>query len=321
MCTAVSLGRYFGRNLDLERSYGESVVITPRNYKFPLRTLPCLESHYAMIGMATVSGGYPLYYEATNEKGLSMAGLNFPGNADYKPYREDRKNITPFEFIPYILSLCENVDEAEKCLADINLVNISFSKELPLSPLHWIISDRKESIVIEATRSGLNICDNPTGILTNSPPFDYQLYNLNNYLNLTSKTPKNNFSEKLELNSYSNGLGAIGIPGDYSSASRFVRAVFAKYNTLNENSEQDSIRRFFEILSTVEIPKGLVKTKEGNNHFTLYSSCINSEKGIYYYKTNQNKSINAVSLFKENLNSDFLLCYPLAEEMKINYQN
>ena len=84
MCTAVSFkgsDSYFGRNLDLERSYKESVVITPRGFKLNMRTLPTMESHYAMIGMATVADNYPLYYEATNEMGLSMAGLNFPDNA------------------------------------------------------------------------------------------------------------------------------------------------------------------------------------------------------------------------------------------------
>ena len=100
MCTAVSFksgDSYFGRNLDLERSYNECVVVTPRNYKFPMRTLPMIESHYAMVGMATVVGDYPLYYEATNETGLSMAGLNFPGNAHYNAYEDGKDNVTPFE--------------------------------------------------------------------------------------------------------------------------------------------------------------------------------------------------------------------------------
>ena len=156
MCTAVSLGRYFGRNLDLERSYAESVVITPRHYKFSFRTLPTSESHYAMIGMATVAEGYPLYYEATNEKGLSMAGLNFPCNAYYGAYREGKDNVAPFEFIPYILGICKDTAEALECLENINLVNINFSGELPLSPLHWIISDKEKSHCFESERENVS---------------------------------------------------------------------------------------------------------------------------------------------------------------------
>ena len=88
MCTAAvyqTKDHYFGRNLDLEYSYQESITIAPRNYPFSFRKLPEMKTHYAIIGMAYVLEGYPLYYDATNEKGLSMAGLNFPGSAAYSP--------------------------------------------------------------------------------------------------------------------------------------------------------------------------------------------------------------------------------------------
>ena len=301
MCTAVSLGRYFGRNLDLERSYGESVVITPRNYKFHLRTLPTIDSHYAMIGMATVAGGYPLYYEATNEKGLSMAGLNFPGNAHYKEYQDGKDNVAPFEFIPYILSLCENVDEAEKCLADINLVNISFSKELPLSPLHWIISDKEKSITVESVKEGLEIYGNPYGILTNNPTFDYHLMNINNYMGLHEGFAENRISEEKLFDNYSLGMGAVGLPGDYSSASRFVRAVFIKEKSPCFESEREAVSHFFHILGGVAMPKGCVLTKGGEYEYTRYSSCCNADKGIYYYTTYDNSSVTAIDMHSGDL--------------------
>lgn len=301
MCTAVSLGRYFGRNLDLERSYGESVVITPRNYKFHLRTLPTIDSHYAMIGMATVAGGYPLYYEATNEKGLSMAGLNFPGNAHYKEYQDGKDNVAPFEFIPYILSLCENVDEAEKCLADINLVNISFSKELPLSPLHWIISDKEKSITVESVKDGLKIYDNPYGVLTNNPTFDYHLMNINNYMGLHEGFAENRISEEKLFDNYSLGMGAVGLPGDYSSASRFVRAVFIKEKSPCFESEREAVSHFFHILGGVAMPKGCVLTKGGEYEYTRYSSCCNADKGIYYYTTYDNSSVTAIDMHSGDL--------------------
>ena len=134
MCTAITYKTndfYFGRNLDLERSYNERVVVTPRNFQIKMRCVETLKTHYALIGMATVIDEYPLYFEATNEKGLSMAGLNFLGNADYKEFKEEFKNITPFEFIPYILGKCKNIYEAEQELKEINLVNINFSEKLP----------------------------------------------------------------------------------------------------------------------------------------------------------------------------------------------
>ena len=324
MCTALTInesGLYFGRTLDLDLNYNSQIVITPRNFAFSFTNGEVQNSHYAIIGMATVSNTYPLYFDASNEEGLCIAGLNFSADAVFTSPDKVKDGIAPFEIIPYLLCNCKSVCEAKEKMKNKEIAEIPFSKNLGCAPLHWIVSDKQSSIVIEATKNGLNICDNPLGVLTNSPPFEFQLYNLNNYINLTTKTPENRFSEHSKLTAYSNGMGAMGLPGDYSSLSRFVRATFAKFNTQAENTEQDNLRRFFEILATVEIPKGLVKTNDGNNHYTLYSSCISAEKGIYYYKTNKSKSINAVSLFNENLNSDFLHCFPLNQEMKIKYLN
>ena len=202
MCTAITFKTndfYFGRNLDLERSYNERVVITPRNFDIKMRCVEPLKTHYALIGMATVIENYPLYFEATNEKGLSMAGLNFPGNSEYKPFSENLKNITPFEFIPYILGKCKNIEEAETELNGINFVNINFSCDLPLSPLHWIISDKTKSLTIESVKTGFKIYENPVGVLTNNPTFDYHLMNLNNYMSLHEGASENNFSENIEF--------------------------------------------------------------------------------------------------------------------------
>ena len=216
MCTAVTYktkDHYFGRNLDLEYSYNETVTITPRNYVFDFRKMGKTESHFAMIGMAYVAGGYPLYYDATNEKGLSMAGLNFPENADYKPYCKGKDNITPFELIPWILSQCSTVAEVQKLLERINLLNEYFSDELPLSPLHWIISDRERSVTLESVKSGIKVYENPVGVLTNNPTFDYHLFNLNNYMSLTNCEPQNTFAKEsgeLKLKRYSRGMGGYG---------------------------------------------------------------------------------------------------------------
>lgn len=316
MCTAVnyvSSDSYFGRNLDLERSYGEQVVITPRGYEFSLRSLPKLSSHYAMIGMATVVQDYPLYYEATNEKGLSMAGLNFPGNAHYSAYREDKDNVAPFEFIPYVLGKCGNVDEATELLEKINLVNINFSEGLPLSPLHWIISDKAASITVESVKDGLKIYGNPYGVLTNNPAFDWHMMNVNNYMGLSEACPENKLSEKHSFNAYSLGMGALGLPGDYSSASRFVRAVFVKEKSPCFESEKESVSHFFHMLGSVAMPKGCVLTKNGECEYTRYSCCCNADKGIYYYTTYENSSVTAVDMHSVNLEGESIYRFPLAE--------
>ena len=218
MCTAATYKTkdfYFGRTLDYEFSYGDQIAITPRNYPLHFRHAGDMENHYAIIGMAHVAGDYPLYYDAINEKGVGMAGLNFVGNAVYANVQSGVDNIAQFEFIPWILSQCSSVVEVRKLLGQINIVNTPFSEQFPLAQLHWIISDEKESITVESMADGMHIYDNPLGVLTNNPPFPQQMFQLNNYMHLSPKQPENNFSNGIELNAYSRGMGALGLPGDW----------------------------------------------------------------------------------------------------------
>lgn len=323
MCTAISFlthDHYFGRNLDLEYHYNESVVITPRKFPLAFRFEKTQHSHYAMIGMAYIKDEYPLYYEATNEAGLSMAGLNFPGNAVYSKKKGDMVNIAPFEFIPWILGECRCVSEVKLLLKNINLVNVPFSKDLSITPLHWLISDRESSLVVEPIESGLRIYDNPIGVLANSPPFDYHLYHLSNFLNLTRDEPRNRFAPDTDILPYSRGMGAIGLPGDLSSSSRFIRASFTKLNSVCRDDEASSVNQFFHILNAVEQQEGCVKI---GNAFekTVYSSCCNTDQGIYYYSTYENRQLTAISLFHADLDSDVLLPFPLRTKMKILHEN
>lgn len=309
MCTAITLktgDHYFGRNLDLERSYCESVVITPRNFKFNMRIIPAIKSHYAIIGMAKVVDSFPLYFDAANEKGLSIACLNFPYNAKYKPFEEGKINITPFEFIPYILSFCKNTSEVIKKLKDINLINVNFSENMPLSPLHWLICDKDSSIVVESVEDGIKIYENPIGVLTNNPTFDYHLMNLNNYMHLHEGDIENKLGLPSKQN-YSVGMGALGLPGDFSSASRFVRAAFVKLKSVCGDGEEESVNQFFHILSSVAMPKGAVLAANGEYEYTRYSCCINTDTGTYYYTTYENRSIRKVAMHSFNLDSSELI--------------
>lgn len=320
MCTAISCsaGRhYFGRNLDLEYAFKECITITPRNFLLHFQTLPALQNHHAMIGMATVANGYPLYYEATNEKGLSAAGLNFPGLAIYHPIAEYKDNVAPYEFIPWILGQCTTVLEAKKLLERTNITAIAFSSQFPLSPLHWIISDEKESIVVESVADVLTVYDNPIGILTNNPPFPWHLYHLANFMQLSARQAENHFTAAISLKPYSNGMGAMGLPGDFSSASRFVRAAFVKENAVFTEDENRNVSQFFHILNSVAMPRGSVVMSDGRNEITLYSSCCDTARGIYYFTSYDNSTIRAVDMHATNLDGDILKTYPLENEPNI----
>lgn len=314
MCTALKYGHFFGRNLDYESSYGEEITISPRNFDYHFR-FKKIKTKYAIIGMAHVFENYPLYYDAMNEKGLAMAGLNFVGNTKFYQKDEDKENVAPFELIPYILSQCANIKEVKEKLKCIHLVDEAFHAYFPVASLHYIISDSKQSLVIECMEDGMHVYDNPIHVLSNNPPFPYQQFNLNNYMHLSSSQPKNTFGND-SLSPYSRGMGAIGLPGDASSMSRFVRASF-----LASQSKIDNCNQFFHLLHGVEQVKGICEVKENEYEYTIYTSCCDLEKMIYYYTSYTNHQINAVSLLNENLDGQNLITYPLIGEEQINRQN
>ena len=318
MCTAISYksnDHYFGRNLDMAKSYEETVAITPRNYPFVFRKEPVMEKHYAIIGVAYVHTDYPLYYDAVNEMGLGIASLNFPGNAVYQSEKEGMHNVSPFELIPWVLGQCKSVQEAKNLMEKTNLLKVSFNKELPLTPLHFMIADKEGCIVVEPMHDGIRIYENPIKVLTNNPPFPYHLFHLNNYINLTKKEPVNRFAKEIPLEIYSRGMGSIGLPGDMSSASRFVRSAFMKWNSVDGQNEDESVSQFFHILDSVKQYKGCVQVENGEYEYTIYSVCCNTDKGIYYYKTYHNSCITAIDMHRENLDGDKVIAYPLQLEL------
>lgn len=323
MCTSISYttkSHYFGRNLDMEFSYGEKVIITPRNFPFKFRHLQEEKEHYAMIGMGITEENYPLYYEATNEKGLSIAGLSFRTSAVYNDFNNNMDNICVFELIPYILGKCSSVDEARELLDNINIVSTPFNEKYEAAELHWMLSDKDYSVTVESAKEGLKVYYNPVHVLTNSPEFPLQIFNLNNYINITREEPETRFAEGFDLNKYSRGMGAIGLPGDLSSMSRFVKATFTRLNSVCGDSESESISQFFHILQSVAQQNGCVRVGDSFEK-TIYSSCCNTDKGIYYYTTYNNSQINAVDIHRENLDNDNLIIYNLTDEQNIKFLN
>ena len=310
MCTCITYANgdfYFGRNLDLDCSFGETVTITPRNFPLDFRHAGRMERHYAMIGMAAENDSFPLYAEAVNEKGLCMAGLNFPGNAFYHKPEGQGMELASFEVIAWLLGTCASVAEAEEHLREMKVVDTAFSGQMPPAPLHWMLADTKQCLVIESVREGLKIYENPFGVLTNNPPFEYHLLNMNNYLNLSAKSPQNRFSDKLKLEPYAQGMGAVGLPGDASSASRLVRAAFLKWNSVSPKEESANVSQFFHILDNVAMVRGSVITETGAYDITTYSCCVNVRTGAYYYKTYDDSRVRNVSLHCQDLEGESLI--------------
>lgn len=315
MCTAVSIKdklHLFGRTLDLEYSFGEEVVITPENFPLFFRFEKGFSSHSALLGTAHIADGFPLYYDAANESGLAIAALNFPGNAVYLPYREGMHNIASYELIPWLLCSCDSLSAALELLKNTNVTPDSFRRDMPATPLHWLISDSQSSATVEPTSDGLKIYENPFGVLTNSPDFPYHFTHLTDFMQLGSKPPQNSIFPSCNLTPYSRGMGAMGLPGDLSSSSRFVRAVFAKNKTYSAgDSMLEEVSRFFHVMDTVCQPRGCAVTEDGKPIYTVYTSCIDTENLVYYFTTYGCRRIRAVNLDSAVLESSSLISFPM----------
>lgn len=324
MCTAISItngDHYFGRTLDLEYSLNESIVITPRHFPFNFRHENTVKDHYAIIGTAIVCDEYPLYYDAVNEAGLGMAGLKYSPPAQHFTLTPYMNNIETFELIPWILSTCQTTVQARQKIERTHILSNNFNRQFSAAPLHWIIADKNSTITIEMSPLGIKIYDNPIGVLTNDPSFEYQMINLNNYINLTAYPPQSRFGESIKLIPYSKGMGALGLPGDVSSVSRFVRASFTKLNSVCPPCEEDNITQFFNILDVVKQVRGCVRLENDKYEITVYTSCYNTDKGIYYYTTYNNHQINAIDMSKEKLDSNALIDFKMNEHQNIAWQN
>ena len=324
MCTSIAWRKqhtYFGRNLDIDASYGEQVIVTPRRYEFSLKNGETYQTKYAMMGMGLVQADYPLYYEAFNEAGLATAGLNFPKSAVYQEPREGRDNISPFELLPWILGQAESVAQARGLLERLNLTNIPFGAGMPLSPLHFMLSDGRETIVVEPRAEGLRIYGNPYDTMTNEPPFPFHLWNLQQYRHLSPQNPETRFSQTGEMASYAVGMGAVGLPGDASSVSRFVRTAFHLANADSTGDTVDEVTQFFHILDGSAMIRGTVLTEQAHRDLTVYSCCMDLTEGVYYYKTYENSCITALSLKGAALDGGALLRYDLRRAQTIHWEN
>ncbi len=297
MCTAINdTAKYhlFGRTLDVEESFDENVVISPRKLPFSFIHEGKCTDHLAIIGAAHIKDGTPLYYDGMNEKGLCATALRFPELTVYHNKKPNCKNLASFELIPWLLCNFDSASSAREALKTVNITPDSFTSELPSTELHWLVGDGKESFVIESREDGLKIYDNPHGVLANAPDFPTQCFVLDKY----------------------------GDPmlGDLSSSSRFIRAEHALKYTLPADNKEGAISRIFHIFGTVNQPDGLFRADERRLR-TLYTSCMDTEDLIYYFTTYTCRQIHSVRLHNDYLENDSILAYPMSHKENIEYLN
>ncbi len=309
MCTAFHYrenGSYMGRNMDIEFPLEQKITITPRQYILRTKHQQPLNNHYAIIGMSTLVDDYPLYYDACNEYGLCMSALAFRDNAHYLPFNEERINLASYELIPYVLATSKNVKEALDLIGKVNLTAEQFNSDFPVSPLHFFVCDNDGSITVEPTPDGIRIYENPVGVLTNNPPFLSILDYLSNFISLSNKELSERTICNTNVKAQTRGLSAVGLPGDLTSPSRFVRASFIKSHIASNGTKKSEISSAFHILSAVEQQRGLVMVGT-LLEYTAYSAVIDMQNASYHYRTYDGTCTKTISLREMNLDSDSLI--------------
>ncbi len=348
MCTAICYKGLAGRTLDLEYSFAEEVAITPRGWKRKYIHEGKIATKYALVGMAYMHQGTPLYYDTSSESGLYMAALNFPGYARYHTARADRLNLASAELMPYILGGAGTLAEAREMLSSVNVIPDSVGEGLPVTELHWLLTDGDSSLVIEPRENGLEIIENPHQVLTNAPNLAYHTTKIAEFTQLSPDQPTQ-IGENPHL--YSRGMGAIGLPGDFSSSSRFVRATFLAKNIKNfgtikpltsqnngensniftqisektaknneispQNDNNIKISTFFHITDSLTVPYGAVLTDEGRAVYTVYTSCADLTGGVYYFTTYHHRTPRSVTLTPERKFAERILTFSLPDGEKV----
>ncbi|MDK0794731.1 choloylglycine hydrolase [Clostridium perfringens] len=329
MCTGLALEtkdglHLFGRNMDIEYSFNQSIIFIPRNFKCVNKSNKKeLTTKYAVLGMGTILDDYPTFADGMNEKGLGCAGLNFPVYVSYsKEDIEGKTNIPVYNFLLWVLANFSSVEEVKEALKNANIVDIPISENIPNTTLHWMISDiTGKSIVVEQTKEKLNVFDNNIGVLTNSPTFDWHVANLNQYVSLRyNQVPEFKLGDQ-SLTALGQGTGLVGLPGDFTPASRFVRVAFLRDAMIKNDKDSIDLIEFFHILNNVAMVRGSTRTIEEKSDLTQYTSCMCLEKGIYYYNTYENNQINAIDINKENLDGNEIKTYKYNKTLSINHVN
>lgn len=302
MCSGVRFSdnnenMYFGRNLDWSVGFGQKVLITPRDYILNSAFLGERSSKYALIGMGIVAEGTPLYFDCGNEAGLAVAGLNFPGYAQYEDAPvQGKRNIAAYEFPLWVAMSFQSVDEVESALKKTVIVAKPFNEKYPVSMLHWIVGDKDRSIVVEYTENGMEVFRDDVDVLTNQPGFGWHRENLRNYMNVDSGMPDSVNWQDAKMKPFGAGSLMRGLPGDYYSTSRFVRAAYHNTHYPAQSTESENISRLFHTLASVAMIDGASQMSDGNFEKTIYTGGFSSATNTYYFNTYEDSAIRSVRL-------------------------
>jgi len=319
-CTGITLTAADGtvvhaRTMEFAIDIHSDVIVVPRGYERVGTTpdgKPGLKwkAKYANVGANGV--GLPFIFDGLNEKGLAVGTFYFPTSASYMRYNaaDAGKSIAPWEVGSWILENFATVDEVRENIGKIVVPAVVFPAWGFAPPVHYVVHDASgKSIVIEYSAGKLNVYDNPLGVITNSPTFDWQMTNLRNYVNFSMSNVPPVKLGSVKLEPFGQGSGMLGIPGDFTPPSRFVRAVAFSQSVLPSKTGDDAVLEAFHVLNNFDIPKGAAREHEKDEHgnvladYTLWTAASDLKTKRYYFRTYENSQIRMVDLMKMNLDA------------------
>lgn len=315
-CTGIKLiakdgSQVHGRTLEFGEKVDILSAVVPRGYSFQGTTPqgPGLSyvSKYAAVGAIAFTD--PALMDGLNEKGLAVGTFYFPTFASYSEITPENQSraLSPVEFPNWILTQFATVDEVKKGLKEV-VIAPTITKEWgpEAAPFHYIVYDKSGNcLVIEPLNGTLVTYENPLGTFTNSPTFDWHMTNLRNFINLTPFNALPVLINGITFESFGQGSGMVGLPGDFTPPSRFVRAALFSVTATRSENVQDAIFQLFHILNQFDIPKGASRTKIGDTIFIdeTQLTCARDPQSLkYYFKSYDNQTIQVIDLNKFDFN-------------------
>ena len=300
-----------GRTLEFGVTVPTSAVVVPRGYAFK-GTIPdgsaglAYVSKYAVVG--AIAADNMIVLDGLNEKGLAAGTFYFPDYVGYTASTKENqsKSLAPVEFVNWVLTQFATLEEVKNALESVVIVP-TVSKEWGTTPppFHYVVYEKSgKALVIEPIGGKLVTYDNPLGVFTNSPTFDWHMTNLTNYINLTPWNVKPITLRGVTLRPFGQGSGMVGIPGDFTPPSRFVRAAIYSVTATPPKNAEAGVLQVFHILNQFDIPVGAARVQEDGVVYSDYTlvTCVRDPQSLkYYFKTYDDQSVKVVDLKKFNL--------------------
>jgi len=310
----------YARTLEFGADLESQVLFLPRGYQTVGTTAsgnPGLtwKSRYAAVGMNAYDKN--ILADGVNEQGLAAGIFYFPDYAGYQKVTpaDEAKSMAPWELVTWMLTNFATVEEIKAALPSIKVTAVPYGSKNDVPPLHYTAHDASGgSLVIEYVNGELHTYDNPIGVITNSPTFDWHITNLRNYIKLSDSNVSAIDVDGITLAPFGQGSGLMGLPGDFTPPSRFVRAVALSHYAIPGKDAEAAVKTAFHILDSFDIPLGVVRPDADSGEpmeYTQWTCASDLKNRKFYFHTYDDRQVRTVSLDEFNLDATEPTTIPL----------